>query len=130
MGPGNSNTIANRCRLNCRLAHLGDGVVDRGEECDDGNVRDGDGCSVAGAVEYSAAELAAIQRQGTASSTQTLAAALLSPPDAAHLGAPVIGGVFDQRSNPGLNSSGPAALAVMAAGAASGLAWMRRRRKP
>ena len=28
-GTANSNVIANRCRRNCRLAYLGDGVLDR-----------------------------------------------------------------------------------------------------
>ena len=32
-------------------AALGDGVVDAGEECDDGNTVDGDGCSATGTIE-------------------------------------------------------------------------------
>ena len=32
------------CRLDCALQRCGDGVVDTGESCDDGNNSDGDGC--------------------------------------------------------------------------------------
>jgi cysteine-rich repeat protein len=35
-GANNSNTVANACRLNCVTAHCGDGVVDNGEQCDNG----------------------------------------------------------------------------------------------
>lgn len=43
-GSGNSDTLANACRTNCHKASCGDGVVDTGEECDDGNGRGCDGC--------------------------------------------------------------------------------------
>jgi hypothetical protein len=33
----NSNTEPDACRLDCQVAACGDGVVDAGEECDDGN---------------------------------------------------------------------------------------------
>jgi cysteine-rich repeat protein len=32
------------CRLDCTVPRCGDGIVDGGELCDDGNVTDGDGC--------------------------------------------------------------------------------------
>ena len=44
-GAGNSDTQPNACRTNCQIAHCGDNVIDTGEECDDGNLVDGDGCS-------------------------------------------------------------------------------------
>jgi cysteine-rich repeat protein len=44
-GAGNSDTTPDACRSNCELAHCGDGTVDGGESCDDGNVNDCDGCS-------------------------------------------------------------------------------------
>ena len=117
----NSNTIANRCRLNCRLAHLGDGVVDRGEECDDGNLEDGDGCSRAGRLEQVAALPTVLE----------LPQGPLMPPFGMVSGSPLTGGILDAQLHGGaaLNSSGPAALAIMASGAAAGLAWMRRRRR-
>ncbi len=44
-GRRNDDFAANACRTDCRRAHCGDEVLDAGEECDDGNERDGDGCS-------------------------------------------------------------------------------------
>jgi len=44
-GAANSDAIPNRCRSTCRLPSCGDGVLDSNEECDDGNVAEGDGCS-------------------------------------------------------------------------------------
>jgi cysteine-rich repeat protein len=32
------------CRLDCTVPRCGDGIVDGGELCDDGNIEDGDGC--------------------------------------------------------------------------------------
>jgi cysteine-rich repeat protein len=34
------------CRTNCTVPRCGDGILDGGEVCDDGNVIGGDGCSV------------------------------------------------------------------------------------
>jgi len=36
-GYWDSDSKPNRCRLNGRIPHVGDGVVDRGEQCDDGS---------------------------------------------------------------------------------------------
>ncbi len=36
-----------KCRTNCTIPKCGDGVLDGGEVCDDGNTIDGDGCSKA-----------------------------------------------------------------------------------
>jgi cysteine-rich repeat protein len=44
-GAQNSNVLADACRTNCTLPDCGDGVVDSGEECDDENLINGDGCS-------------------------------------------------------------------------------------
>lgn len=44
-GGANSDTAANACRTNCRVAACGDGIQDQGEACDDGNAIDEDGCS-------------------------------------------------------------------------------------
>lgn len=43
-GAGNDDTTPNACRTDCRRAHCGDGIVDSGEQCDDGNVLACDGC--------------------------------------------------------------------------------------
>ena len=46
-GPNNSNTQPNACRTDCTNPSCPDGVVDPafGEQCDDGNLIDGDCCS-------------------------------------------------------------------------------------
>ena len=46
-GAANSDTAADSCRTNCTAARCGDGVVDTGETCDDGNTVAGDGCAPA-----------------------------------------------------------------------------------
>jgi cysteine-rich repeat protein len=43
-GVNNSDTGANRCRTDCKRARCGDFVEDTGEECDDGNLANGDAC--------------------------------------------------------------------------------------
>jgi len=47
-GPANSDTTSDACRTTCERPACGDRVTDleRGEECDDGNLVDGDGCDV------------------------------------------------------------------------------------
>ncbi|MBN2493739.1 MAG: DUF4215 domain-containing protein [Deltaproteobacteria bacterium] len=57
LGPANSDTASGQCpgvcRTDCRCPYCGDYTVDfvRGEECDDGNNTDGDGCSAACTIE-------------------------------------------------------------------------------
>ncbi len=43
-GGANSDTTPNACRTTCQRATCGDGTVDAGEDCDDGNLRGCDGC--------------------------------------------------------------------------------------
>ncbi len=43
-GGANSDTTPDACRTNCKNASCGDNVVDTGEQCDDGNTANGDGC--------------------------------------------------------------------------------------
>jgi len=49
-GTQNGREDGDGCRPNCRLPSVGDGVVDvsAGEQCDDGNTENGDGCDFAG----------------------------------------------------------------------------------
>lgn len=94
----------------------GNGLLEAGEACDDGNNRYGDGCTPGCSVGNAPvrAEVAAnvtVQlpfAQGTFGGGQ----------------GPLHGGAGD-----GLSDTGPAAVALMAAGAAAGTAWVRRRRK-
>lgn len=44
-GRRNDDFSSGACRSDCRRAYCGDEVLDPNEECDDGNERDGDGCS-------------------------------------------------------------------------------------
>ena len=44
-GPANSDVAADACRTDCRPARCGDGALDTGEACDDGNRDDCDGCN-------------------------------------------------------------------------------------
>ncbi len=48
---GNSDVRPDSCRTNCQPARCGDGTVDTGEACDDGNTTSGDGCSASCAAE-------------------------------------------------------------------------------
>ena len=40
-----STALKSMCRLDCSVPKCGDGILDAGETCDDGNNVDGDGCS-------------------------------------------------------------------------------------
>jgi cysteine-rich repeat protein len=44
-GAGNSDAMPDACRSDCRPARCGDGVTDGGEQCDDGNHANCDGCT-------------------------------------------------------------------------------------
>jgi cysteine-rich repeat protein len=115
-GPNNSNASGAPCRLDCSLSGCGDGVLDSafGEACDDGNRRAGDGCS------------RECSRESPSDGFEFPGSVIELPP--------IIPGV--RPSQPGVPSTipetpttGPGAIAIAAAGAAAGLAWMRRRRK-
>lgn len=98
-GEQNSNELPDHCRENCILPYCGDGTKDRNEWCDDGNMIEIDGCS------------------SFCVATDMVyfpAAPLISEPSAWPERIPV--------------ETGPAAIVLMAAGAAAGFGWMRRRR--
>ncbi|MBI5504038.1 MAG: DUF4215 domain-containing protein [Deltaproteobacteria bacterium] len=44
-GAGNSDVLPDACRTNCQNPICGDGVTDLGEECDDANTNEADGCT-------------------------------------------------------------------------------------
>src|SRR5262249_35546604 len=52
-GPANGSA-PDGCRANCQHARCGDGIVDTGEQCDDGNDRACDGCGVDCRIEIAA----------------------------------------------------------------------------
>lgn len=51
-GANNSDTLPDACRTTCEFPDCGDGVIDSGERCDDGNTQSGDGCSADCMPEY------------------------------------------------------------------------------
>jgi cysteine-rich repeat protein len=124
-GPRNSSLLPDHCRANCSAFRCGDSVLDAAEQCDDGNRIPGDGCDrfcrsehgVASDVIYLlGGEIGgggAGGAGGGSAETPTTASSILDI-SAAH---------------PPAGQTGPAALAVLAAGAAAGYAWVRRRMK-
>lgn len=118
-GGNNSNTPGAYCRSDCSFARCGDAIVDapQGEECDDGNKTAGDGCTKECRVERNAPQTLAAQvfdlpvTQQTSSST-------IAPPLSS----------VTYVNQPPIAATGPGSLAAMAAGAASGVAYMRRKK--
>ena len=126
-GALNANARDAQCRPDCSLARCGDVILSPAEECDDGNRLPGDRCDAFCRQERSGA--IAQQQPGAV----TLPASLVDIPQmmsgqpAAQrpLSGPLSANVT---AVPATTSSGPEALAFMAAGAAAGYAWIRRRR--
>ncbi len=123
----NNDNDANRCRSLCRLPYCGDGVIDNGERCDAGrlNGQEGGFCdNVCGR-----GQMAAGQFEG-----QTITLSLL-PAEYMFPGQGQNGTTFDSSlttiatSRPPAGDTGPAAVGVMAMGAAAGWAWIRRRKE-
>jgi MYXO-CTERM domain-containing protein len=117
----NSNAPGARCRPDCSLARCGDAILDRTEECDDRNRLPGDGCD------------AFCRNERAAGYAETLPGQVIEMPWQPGYATPLQG---DGKSGKGANignapqttESGPGAIAMMAAGAAAGYAWIRRRR--
>ncbi|OGJ56365.1 hypothetical protein A3D88_03175 [Candidatus Peribacteria bacterium RIFCSPHIGHO2_02_FULL_52_16] len=101
----------------------GDGTREGSEECDDGNNRPADGCS-----ETCRTEIRMVTANGEviymppAATSYDLTGDILAPQQQAGAEAP------SAPRPPQTTDSGPAAIAVMAAGAAAGFGWMRRRK--
>ncbi len=110
------------CRTNCAYARCGDGIVDTSAEaCDDGNTTGGDGCS-------------STCRQEQRSSAPSILAQVFdvqpqTPPPSPVAPQIIYPQTIVYAQPPATANSGPASAAVMAAGAATGLAYMRRKRK-
>lgn len=128
-GSDNSDKPNAFCRPDCTVGRCGDGIIDTPLElCDDGNMRDGDGCSMQ------------CQKEKVSSvATQTLPATVIElpfqrpgdPPLPPIVSRGVNQGSVTQTNSPvppRTTDTGPAALAVMAAGAAAGFSWMRRKK--
>ncbi len=133
-GPNNSNIQNARCRLDCSLARCGDAILDSAsEECDDGNRYWNDGCD-----RYCKRESSVVSRVEDRRWTNGIAlpATLVQLPFLGVHGESrlsVIPGIIDivtpkPPSPQGTPQTGPGIVAVLAAGAAAGFAWIRRRR--
>ena len=131
-GNRNSTSPDANCRPNCHGYRCGDGILDSAEVCDDGNRLNGDGCDmycrsgdtqVAGEEELLAASMASIP-MGFQQSPFPGAMNMQFP---YQLPFAQLQPLMAQA--PGTAETGPAAIAVIGAGAAAGFGWMRRRRK-
>lgn len=128
-GTGNSDLPNRTCRQDCSVPRCGDGVLDSRELCDDGNGRSGDGCDAYCREERLAAqattpgvlgELVDVP-VGTFNPILAQGGNVVTPlsPLAARI----------SQSHAPAGDTGPGVIVVMAAGAAAGVGWMRRRRK-
>lgn len=120
-GTQNSNDPLSTCRPDCSPARCGDSVLSPGEQCDDGNRLPGDGCDAFCRAERSGAPLT--------QQTGTLPASIIDLPNQPGKPGSVPAGSISSPlpSVPQTTSSGPETIVLMAAGAAAGYAWMRRR---
>lgn len=144
-GTRNSTSPDARCRPDCSLGRCGDGVVDSAETCDDGNRLSGDGCD-----RYCRTEIAdVIEPEVVANQNEIIIDAIASaplqptsynlPPHFPFPQQPTfqqlpmqlplgqLQPLIAQRAPAG--DTGPAAVAVIGAGAAAGMGWIRRRRR-
>jgi cysteine-rich repeat protein len=123
----------------CNAGHCldlcGNGRMDPGEQCDDGNILSNDGCSNKCLLETGVgAQIVDIPVNGGTNpinnpvpGTQTYTPG--NPIGQTGQGNPQNGSLTPiATGHAPAGKTGPAAVAVMAAGAASGLAWMRRKR--
>jgi cysteine-rich repeat protein len=121
-GAGNSRLPNALCRPDCTRSRCGDLVIDSGEQCDDGDLVPGDGCDRSCIREpfgpIIAGPVGSIPFPGGSGSSFLARLLPLNFRPAAPEGP----------APEGTPATGPVAVAVMAAGAAAGVAWLRRRR--
>ena len=116
----NSDAPNAYCRTDCGLARCGDRIVDAPtESCDDGNRVSGDGCSSSCASERAAPATLAAQVFSFPLPRSEQLSAQVSPPLLQTW----------QAVPPAVTASGPSTLGVMAAGAAAGVGWARRKHR-
>lgn len=140
-GPENSTSPDARCRPDCGQSRCGDGILDTTEICDDGNRRNEDGCDRYCRVEDSNTTGVTVITSDTETITMlpetvpaiTFPQMLQFPQFPAYQQfsyqlplaqlQPLI-----QNQGP-VGDTGPAAVAVVGAGVAAGISWIRRRKK-
>ncbi|MBI3332169.1 DUF4215 domain-containing protein, partial [Candidatus Peregrinibacteria bacterium] len=131
-GAQNSDVLPDRCRANCSNARCGDRILDQAEQCDDGDRISGDGCDAycrreafAGPIPSSVGSVV-VQLPvfpTTPGTVPGIPLPITRPPAIIP-----IGSVVPLPQRPPAGDTGPAAIAVMAAGAAAGWSWMRRKK--
>lgn len=139
-GNRNSDGSGASCRRNCSVARCGDAVMDPGERCDDGNRLNGDGCDRACAIESGAVgQTLAQTAESFEQEEPSFPLAMLWPStrNAAAGNDPIVGSAttaalpfFVTPAHPPVGETGPATVAVMAAGAAAGIGWVRKKKRP
>ena len=116
-------------------ASCGDGTVDSGESCDDGNENSGDGCSDQCVTEaapaptptnpYQVNPYQANQYQMNPYQQMPYQVPIMQQPTQYQL---PLASLMAVSMHPPIGETGPAALAIIAAGAAGGWAAIRRKR--
>lgn len=116
-GAQNSNEPGDHCRSDCSKSRCGDGITDTPfESCDDGNRVGNDGCS-----------RECRQERGAGSDT---IGQVFDLGDGGDNGTSVNAGqIVTVVPHAPVGSTGPASIAIMAAGAAAGIGWVRRNKK-
>lgn len=111
------------CRNTCMLPRCGDRLLSEGEECEDGNSLAGDGCNRLCQRE--------VETQVRSETVDMTIDPVTGEPVASVLPNRTVEGVVREvaTSRAPAGQTGPAAVGVMAAGAAAGWAWVRRRRQ-
>lgn len=128
----NSDFLRNRCRTSCLLPYCGDGVQDSGEQCDDGNTRDGDGCDHLCQIELAGVPHPAVLGNQQESNLLHLAPTIVTVPQPQYVAQALTQPIIYQatlRQSGSLEKSGPETVIVMVSGAAAGFAWIRRRKR-
>jgi len=135
-GSNNTDRPNGYCRRDCTFGRCGDRIVDTPLElCDDGNLINGDGCSsqclperplTPEEVEARTLPTSIIELPLQQPQTQPVQQ-IVQIPTSQLPGSVVTPGSTPQP--PATADTGPAAIAVMAAGAAAGYSWMRRKKK-
>jgi cysteine-rich repeat protein len=115
--------VPDACRTNCLYAWCGDKVVDSGEQCDDGqlNGMPGDSCDKFCRLTVQVATPGEPGTVGLPLIPGSQSPVVIRVPLTAEATGMATG-------HPPQGKTGPEAVAVMAAGAAAGYAWMKRRR--
>lgn len=131
-GSNNTNKPNAYCRPDCTVGRCGDAIADTPLElCDDGNTFNGDGCSSQCLPERPLTPQEQEMRTLPASIIELpfQEAAPNQPADTIPSTLPgSVTPIAGTSKPPATADTGPAAIAVMAAGAAAGYAWMRRRK--